>query len=45
MTHLVNQEPEDECSPTKKCNVENGGGNLDVISENLSAENENGAAA
>ena len=47
MTHLVNQEPEDECSPTKKCNVENGAGTLDVISENIKndAENENGAAA
>jgi len=41
----ITEEPEDECSPTKKCNVENGGGTLDVISENLSAENENGAAA
>jgi len=41
----ITEEPEDECSPTKKCNVENGAGTLDVISENLSAENENGAAA
>merc|ERR1711915_977945 len=41
----ITEEPEDECSPTKKCIVENGGGTLDVISENLSAENENGAAA
>jgi len=43
----ITEEPEDECSPTKKCNVENGAGTLDVISENIKndAENENGAAA